>query len=98
MLEPGGEADLALEALGAKCRGQVGVQDLERDGPVVPQVVGEIDRGHPPAAELALEAVAVLESLRQGGQQSGPGLWRSRRESVLDNRPAPPNRGSFGHA
>jgi hypothetical protein len=74
VLEPGGKVDLALEALGAKCRGQVGMQHLERDRPVVLQVMGEIDRGHATAPELALEPVALLESLSQGGWQGGPGL------------------------
>ena len=59
VLEPGGELDLALEALGAERGGQLGMEDLERDRPVVLQVVGEIDRGHAPAPELALERVAV---------------------------------------
>ena len=36
-----------------------GPQHLERDGAVVPDVVGEIDRGHATAPELALDCVAV---------------------------------------
>jgi hypothetical protein len=32
---------------------------LERDGAVVAEVVGEVDRRHPPAPELALEHVAL---------------------------------------
>ena len=39
--------------------GELGAQDLERDRAVVPEVVGEVDRGHAAASELALEAVAV---------------------------------------
>ena len=35
---------------------QFGVQDLERHGPIVPEVAGEIDRGHAAASELALDA------------------------------------------
>ena len=46
MLEPGGEPDLALEALGAERGGELGVEHLERDRPVVPEVAGEVDRGH----------------------------------------------------
>ena len=57
VLQPGGELDLALEALGAERVGQVGVQHLERDRPVVPQVLGEEDRGHAAPPELALEGV-----------------------------------------
>ena len=59
VLQPGGEADLALEALGPEGGGQLGVQHLERDRPVVPEVLGQIDGGHAPAAELALERVAI---------------------------------------
>ena len=59
MLQPGSEPDLAEEAVRAHTRGQLGMEHLERDGPVVPQVAGEVHRGHPAAAELALERVAV---------------------------------------
>jgi len=46
------------------------VQDLQRDGAVVLEVVGEIDRRHAPAPELPLDAVAVGE----GGNEVGPGV------------------------
>ena len=62
VLQPGGEADLALEALGAERVGQLGVQHLERDGAVVPDVVREIDRRHAAAAELALDRVVAGET------------------------------------
>ena len=65
MLEPGGELDLALEPLGAEGGGELGVEHLERDRPVVPEVAREIDRGHAPAAELALERVAVAQPFAQ---------------------------------
>ena len=65
MLEPGGEADLALEALGAERGGELGEQDLERDRAVVPEVVGQVDDGHAAAPELALEGVAVREGVAQ---------------------------------
>ena len=61
MLEPGCEPDLALEAVGAQRGGELGVEDLEGDGAVVAQVAREIDRGHAPAAELALERIPVLQ-------------------------------------
>ena len=59
VLEAGGEADLALEAIGAEGGGDLGVEDLERDRAVVPQVLREIDRGHAPAPELPLERVSL---------------------------------------
>ena len=65
MLEPGGRADLAQEALGAERAAELGVQDLERHRPVVLEVAGEVDRGHAAAAELALEHVAVAEGLAE---------------------------------
>ena len=61
VLQPGGELDLALEALGAERVSEIGVQHLERDRPVVPQVLGEEDGGHAAAPELALEGVRCGE-------------------------------------
>ena len=65
VLEPGGEVDLALEALGAERGGELGEQDLEGDRAVVAEVVGQVDDGHAAAAELALERVAVGEGVAQ---------------------------------
>ena len=39
MLEPRGEADLALEPVGPERGGQLGVEHLERHRPVVPEVL-----------------------------------------------------------
>ena len=66
VLEPGRGLDLAQEALRAEHRAEFGVEHLERDGPVVPEVAGEVHGGHAAAPELALERVAV----GQGGLQS----------------------------
>jgi hypothetical protein len=57
VLQPGGEPDLALKALGAERAGKIRMQHLERDRAVVPQVVGEEDGGHAAPPELALEGV-----------------------------------------
>ena len=65
MLQARGEPDLALEALGTERGGQLGVEHLERHRPVVPEVPGEEDRGHAPAAELALEGVPVPQAFLQ---------------------------------
>ena len=59
MLQAGGEADLSEETIGTQGIGELGVEDLQRDGPVVPQVAGKVDRGHTPAPELALERVSL---------------------------------------
>ena len=63
VLEARGEPDLAQEALGAERIGELGVQHLERDRAVVPQVLREPDRGHAAAAELTLEGVPVPQSV-----------------------------------
>jgi hypothetical protein len=66
VLEPGGEPDLALEPLGTERLGQIGMEDLERDRPVVPHVVGEIDRRHAAAPQLAVQHVPVAQGVGQG--------------------------------
>ena len=43
------------------------MQDLERDLPVVLEIVREIDRGHAAAPELALDEVAVRQTRPGGG-------------------------------
>lgn len=68
MLQPGGKADLALEPLGAKRGRELRAKHLQRDRPVVPQVLREIDRGHASAAKLTLDPIAV----GQRGLQQGP--------------------------
>ena len=62
VLQPGGELDLALEPLGAERGGELGEEHLEGDRAVVPEVLGQVDRGHAAAAELALEPVAVRQA------------------------------------
>jgi hypothetical protein len=67
MRELGGGLDLAQEAVGAQRNRQLGTEDLDGDRPVMLEIAGEIDRGHPALAQLALDGVAV----RQGGRQAG---------------------------
>ena len=47
---------------GPSACGELGVQHLERDRPVVPQVLGQEDGGHPAPPELALEPVAIRQA------------------------------------
>ena len=75
MLEPGGEMDLAEKALGAHRDGELGVEHLDRDRPVVLEVAGEPDGGHAPAAELALEGVAVLQTFAQQRRVGHGARW-----------------------
>jgi hypothetical protein len=61
MLQPGAEPDLSEEPLRSQHRRQVRMQDLERYRAVVPEITGQIDRGHAAAAQLALDDVAIGE-------------------------------------
>src|SRR5215207_1685771 len=65
MVEPGGELDLALEALGPDSGGELGVEDLQGDRAVVAQSVGEKDSGHAAAPKLPLDAVAIRKATRE---------------------------------
>ena len=73
MLQPGGELDLALEALGTERGGELGMEHLEGDRPVVPEITGEIDGGHAAAPELALEAVALSQAFAKQDHRVGHG-------------------------
>ena len=81
MLQVGGGLDLGQEPLRAEDRRELGPEHLERDLPVVPQVVREVDRGHAALPDLALEAVPVGERGRQVrerlGHGPGSGVWGS---------------------
>jgi hypothetical protein len=45
--------------------GQLLVQDLEGDWPIVPEIARQVNRSHAAPAEFALEQVAVAEGIRQ---------------------------------
>src|SRR5207245_1312500 len=71
--EAGGDLDLAQETVRAeRCR-EFGPQDLDRDEATVLLVPGEVDRGHPAAAEFTLDRVPPGEGGLQGGQRVGHG-------------------------
>ena len=55
---------------GPSVAAELRVEDLEGDRPVVLEVVGQVHRGHPAAAELALERVAVGEGGREAPRRS----------------------------
>ncbi len=65
MLETGGDPDFSKEALRTERLHQFGMQDLERDRPLVPKVVGQVDRGHAAAPELALEYIPTSKGLSE---------------------------------
>jgi hypothetical protein len=68
VLQVRGGADLREEALRPDYGGQLGLQDLERDLPVVLDVLGQIDRRHAALTELPLDAVLAVQC---GFQASG---------------------------
>ena len=61
MVEAGGDGDLAEEPLGTERRGKLRAQHLDGDGPVVPLIMREIDRRHPAATELPIDAVPTSQ-------------------------------------
>ena len=83
MLQVRRRLDLGEEPLGAECRGEIGVQHLDRDLAVVLEVVREVDRGHAARAELALDAVAVGEG-RAETQEWGARAQKVPHGAVLD--------------
>ncbi len=58
-----GDVDLAEEALGPDSGGDVGVEHLDRDRPLVASIVREVHVRHASAAELAVDDVAFTENL-----------------------------------
>ena len=67
VLEASRDLDLAEESLRAEAGGELGVEHLEGHGAIVAEIERPEHRGHPAAAELALENVTG----RQGGLQRG---------------------------
>ena len=65
MLEPRGEPNLALKALGAERAAEIGMQHLEGHVATVPQVVREVDRRHPAGAKRAHDVVRALKGQLQ---------------------------------
>ena len=70
MLQAGRHLDFAEEPLAAERGGELGPQHLERHLAPVPEILGEVHRGHAAGADLPLDAVAVGE----GGGEAGEGL------------------------
>jgi hypothetical protein len=62
MIEPGGDPDLPEKPLRAQRGGQFRTQHLQRDTPIVFQVVGQMHCGHPTATDLPLNQVSAGES------------------------------------
>jgi hypothetical protein len=76
VLQLRGCGDLLDEALGPEYSGQLGLQHLDGHLALVLQILGQVDGGHPPRPELALDAVAGGEGRLQAGGQVGHGKPR----------------------
>src|SRR3954468_19415818 len=63
MRELGGDPDLALEPVGADGGGQLLRENLDGDLAAMTDVFGSVDGRHPSAADLAIDAVALLERI-----------------------------------
>jgi hypothetical protein len=59
--EPGGDLDLAQEALASDQARDIRAEDLERDRAAVAEIARNVDRRHPSATDLALDGVPVLD-------------------------------------
>ena len=73
VLEVGRGLDLGQEALGADHGGQLGPQHLDRDLAVVPQILGQVDRGHPAGPDLVLEPVMTGQRTRDPRRRAAHG-------------------------
>ena len=61
MLQVGRRLDLRQETLGTDDRCELGFEDLERDLPLVLEVVSQVDGGHPALTEGGLDTVAAFQ-------------------------------------
>jgi hypothetical protein len=76
MMELGGNADLAREALRAQQRGEIGTQHLDGDLGILPQVARQVHGRHAAASDFAHDGIS-------SGEQAGLFLLR------VDQRKAP---------
>src|SRR5215510_5198851 len=59
MMQPGGDFDLAKEAIRFERLAQLGAKNFERDLALVVVIVGEKNNRHPSASQLAYDLVAA---------------------------------------
>ena len=70
MLQIGGELDFLKEPLGAENGAEFRAEHFERDETVVPEVLGQVDRGHASRAQLPIQPITVGERYREAFQDS----------------------------
>src|SRR5688500_9319974 len=63
------DADLGQEAFYAEYGAELGVEELEGDGAIVPDVAGEVDRRHSSGADLPLYVIAFRKGLLELGDR-----------------------------
>src|SRR5665647_1400221 len=78
MLEPSGELDLALEALGGHAGAKVGGEDLHDDAPAESCIGGDEYARHAAGAELVLDGVGGAEGRLELRAEVGQCLARWR--------------------
>ena len=96
VLQPGGQLDLAQEALAPQRHGDFGAQRLERDEALMPDIAGEVDHRHPAAAELPINDVVPGQRPIQSSKgishrdndNSGESVARARRQYRAGPPPA----------
>ena len=59
MVEPGSELDLSKEAVGAKGRRQIRVENLERDYAIMLAVLRQVNGRHATTSELTVYRISV---------------------------------------
>ena len=65
VLKASGELDFPEESLRAQGSCELGMEDLQCDGTVVAEVLGQVNDCHAASAELSVDAVAVGECGRE---------------------------------
>jgi len=61
VLQTGGDGNFPEKAPRPECGGELAAQDLESNRAAMLEIVSEVDNGHPAAAQLALDSIAVAE-------------------------------------
>jgi hypothetical protein len=89
MVEPGRNRDLAQNALDPEDGREFRMQHLDGDGAREFAIFAEPDRGHPAAAELALDRVTLGQSAPQTGQQLGTHRRNLRSGAIIAATPGP---------
>ena len=87
MLQRRRRLDLLHEPLGAEHRGELGLEELERDLAIVLQVGAQIHRRHAALTEMALDAVAAREGRVQAVGLLGHEGWAGVEEPNVSDRP-----------